>query len=113
MKYEYNPKGTCSKKMIFEIENEVIKEVEIIGGCPGNLKGISRIIRGMKLDEVIVGQFDNNLKRIGENSKEAFIISDTDTHNLKVIIWYDESLDLGSKYKGENVNFNLEFYCIK
>ena len=53
MKYEYNPKGTCSKKMIFEIENEVIKEVEIIGGCPGNLKGISRIIRGMKLDEVI------------------------------------------------------------
>ena len=53
MKYEYNPKGTCSKKMILEIENEVIKEVEIIGGCPGNLKGISRIIRGMKLDEVI------------------------------------------------------------
>ena len=62
----------------------------------------------LKLDEVIVGQFDNNLKRIGENSKEAFIISDTDTHNLKVIIWYDESLDLGSKYKGENVNFNFE-----
>lgn len=53
MKFEYNPKGTCSKKMVFEIENEVIKEVEIIGGCPGNLKGISRIIKDMNINDVI------------------------------------------------------------
>lgn len=53
MRFEYIPKGTCSQKMIFDIENNIINNVEIIGGCPGNLMGISRIIKGMTLDEVI------------------------------------------------------------
>ena len=43
----------CSEEMRFELEGDTIKAVEIIGGCPGNLFGISRLIEGMKVDEVI------------------------------------------------------------
>ncbi len=53
MTYEYYPRGVCSRKMIFEIENGVVKSLEVIGGCNGNLKGISSLIAGMKLSEVI------------------------------------------------------------
>ena len=53
MHYEYKPKGTCSQKMIFEIEDGRITNLEVIGGCPGNLLGISRIVKGKTLEEVI------------------------------------------------------------
>lgn len=53
MHYEYKPKGTCSQKMIFEIEGDKIESLEVVGGCPGNLLGISRIVKGMTLDQVI------------------------------------------------------------
>lgn len=53
MTYEYYPRGVCSRKMIFEIENDVVKSLEVIGGCNGNLKGISSLIVGMKLSDVI------------------------------------------------------------
>ena len=53
MRYEYTPKGVCSRKMIFEIENGIVKELEVIGGCSGNLQGISSLVKGMKLEDVI------------------------------------------------------------
>lgn len=51
--YEYTPKGVCSRKMIFEIEGDTIQSLEVIGGCNGNLKGISSLVRGQKIDEII------------------------------------------------------------
>ena len=53
MTYEYFPRGTCSRKMIFDIEDGVVKSLEVIGGCNGNLKGISSLVTGMKLEDVI------------------------------------------------------------
>ena len=53
MKYEYTPKGVCSKKMIFEIENGVVTDLTVEGGCNGNLKGISSLVKGLKVDDVI------------------------------------------------------------
>ncbi|MCI5668275.1 MAG: TIGR03905 family TSCPD domain-containing protein [Oscillospiraceae bacterium] len=53
MTYEYYPRGVCSRKMIFDIENGVIMSMEVIGGCNGNLKGISSLVNGMKLQDVI------------------------------------------------------------
>lgn len=53
MKYEYIPKGVCSRKYIFEIEKNIIKDVTIIGGCPGNLAGIRKLITGLKIDDII------------------------------------------------------------
>ena len=53
MKFEYMPKGVCSMKMIFEIEGNIIKSLEIIGGCPGNTVGVSLLVRERTVEEVI------------------------------------------------------------
>ena len=53
MQYHYNTKGTCSREIHFEIENNKVKNVTYIGGCNGNLKGISSLVEGMDVDEVI------------------------------------------------------------
>ena len=54
MKYTYRTMGTCSSQIQIETdENDIIKKVEYTGGCNGNLNGISRIVEGMKADDVI------------------------------------------------------------
>ena len=53
MQYEYKTKGTCSQRIFFEIEDGKVKNVQFVGGCNGNLKGISQLIEGMDADEVI------------------------------------------------------------
>lgn len=53
MTYEFTPKGVCSRKMTIEIEGDTVKSLSVLGGCNGNLKGISSLVAGMKVDEVI------------------------------------------------------------
>ena len=54
MKYfEFTPNGVCSKKMKFEIENDIIKNIEIIGGCHGNSQGIIALCKGQNINEII------------------------------------------------------------
>ena len=53
MEYRYMPEGVCSMQMIFEIENNIIKKLKIIGGCPGNTVGVSKLVEGSNIDEVI------------------------------------------------------------
>lgn len=53
MQYEYKTKGTCSQRILFEIENEIVTNVQFIGGCNGNLQGISKLVEGMNVSEVI------------------------------------------------------------
>ena len=53
MKIEYRPQGTCSSKIEIELENDVIGKVSFTGGCSGNLQGLSRLVDGMKVNEVI------------------------------------------------------------
>lgn len=53
MTYTYYPQGTCSKVMNIEIENGIVKELEVIGGCSGNLQGISRLVEGMPAEDAI------------------------------------------------------------
>ena len=53
MQFEYRTKGTCSQKIFFEIEDGKLKNVSYLGGCNGNLKGISTLVEGMDIDEVI------------------------------------------------------------
>ena len=49
----YQTKGTCSSFIDLEVENDEIKSVEFLGGCNGNLKGISALVTGMKVDDAI------------------------------------------------------------
>ena len=53
MHYEYKTKGTCSSRILFDIEDGKLKNVEYIGGCNGNLQGISKLVEGMDIDTVI------------------------------------------------------------
>ena len=53
MQYHYNTSGTCSREIHFEIEDGKVKNVNYIGGCNGNLKGIASLVEGMDVDEVI------------------------------------------------------------
>ncbi len=50
---QYTPKGVCSRSMEIDVEDGVIQELRVVGGCNGNLKGISSLVRGMKADDVI------------------------------------------------------------
>lgn len=53
MTIQYRPKGVCSQMMNVKIEDGVIQNVEILGGCNGNLQGISRLVQGMEAEEAI------------------------------------------------------------
>ena len=45
--------GTCCKRIDVEIENDIIKDVDFIGGCDGNHKGIRNLVIGMNINDVI------------------------------------------------------------
>ena len=51
-KYEYKPTGVCCKKIIIDVEDDIVQGVEFIGGCPGNTVGIGALLKGMHVDEV-------------------------------------------------------------
>lgn len=53
MKYEYRTQGTCSRAIYLDVEEGIVKDVEFIGGCNGNLKGLSALVKGMKCEDVI------------------------------------------------------------
>ena len=53
MIYQYEPKGVCSMQMNIEVEGEIIKSVQIIGGCAGNTKGVSVLVEGMNINDAI------------------------------------------------------------
>lgn len=53
MSYIYKTKGTCSSKIEIELDGDIIKEVKFTGGCNGNLNGISKIVEGMTVEDVV------------------------------------------------------------
>jgi len=53
MQYEYKTQGTCSRQINIVMEDNIIKKVEFIGGCPGNVIGIARLAENRDIDEVI------------------------------------------------------------
>ena len=53
MEYCYRTNGTCSQEIRIEVDGDIVKKVTIIGGCAGNTLGISKLVEGMKIDEVI------------------------------------------------------------
>lgn len=53
MKISYIPRGVCSRQINIEVEDGIVQNVEYIGGCNGNLKGIGSLVKGMKVEDVI------------------------------------------------------------
>jgi len=50
---EYTTKGTCSRKILIELEDGVITDCKFVGGCPGNTFGVASLVKGMTKDEAI------------------------------------------------------------
>ena len=53
MTIQYTPRGVCSRAFTIQVEDGAIRSVQNVGGCDGNLKGISSLLRGMPVDEAI------------------------------------------------------------
>ena len=53
MFFNYQPKGVCARQLTFEVEDGIVKSLQVQGGCHGNLQGISKLVVGMKVEDVI------------------------------------------------------------
>ena len=50
---EYRTKGVCSRMIKLELDGDIIRSVEFVGGCSGNTQGVARLVEGMKVDDAI------------------------------------------------------------
>jgi uncharacterized protein (TIGR03905 family) len=53
MQYEYNARGVCTRSILIDIEDGIVRNAQFVGGCPGNTSGISKLVAGMKAEDVI------------------------------------------------------------
>lgn len=51
--YRYNTQGTCSRQILIDVEGDVVKHVEFVGGCAGNTQGVARLAENRPITEVI------------------------------------------------------------
>lgn len=66
MSYEYKTKGVCARRILIDLDGDVVKKVEFDGGCNGNTQGISKLVEGMKVRDVA-----KKLSGIGCNLKST------------------------------------------
>jgi uncharacterized protein (TIGR03905 family) len=50
--FEYKTRGVCSQRIMFDLDGNVVHNVEFVGGCNGNLKGISTLVDGMTVEDI-------------------------------------------------------------
>ena len=53
MTIDCTPRGVCSQRFVIQVEDGVIRSLQVAGGCSGNLQGISRLVEGMPVKEAI------------------------------------------------------------
>ena len=54
MIYTFRPRGVCSPEMQGEVDDQgIIRDMRVLGGCSGNLQGISALVKGMPAEEAI------------------------------------------------------------
>lgn len=51
--HTYRPRGVCSRKITFRLEEGLVRDVRFEGGCSGNAQGVSRLVEGMPAEEAI------------------------------------------------------------
>ena len=51
--YDYRPRGVCPMKISFDLEGDTVHNVSFLGGCNGNLQGISKLVEGMSAEDAI------------------------------------------------------------
>ncbi len=53
MQISYKTNGVCSRKILIEVEEGIVKDVKFEGGCSGNTQGVATLVKDMKVDDVI------------------------------------------------------------
>ena len=54
MTYRFRPRGVCSQEMLVEVDEQgIVQSMQVYGGCSGNLQGISALVKGMPVQEVV------------------------------------------------------------
>lgn len=72
MRYSYKTQGTCSQIINFDIDGDVISNIEFIGGCNGNLKAISKLCDGMTVDQIESKLLGNQCGMRGTSCADQF-----------------------------------------
>ena len=52
MRHTYTTKGTCSRQISFDLDGNIVRNVEFIGGCNGNLKAVSALVEGLSVEQI-------------------------------------------------------------
>ena len=50
---EFKTSGTCSRMIVIDVEDGIVKDCSFVGGCAGNTKGLSALVRGMRCEDVV------------------------------------------------------------
>ena len=53
MHYEYTPENVCAQQISFDLDNNIVTNIQFYGGCNGNLKAISKLCDGMQAEEIV------------------------------------------------------------
>ena len=72
MDYSYRTRGVCSMQINFHLEDDVVTDVEFIGGCNGNLKAISKLVDGMTADDIVGKLLGNTCGMKGTSCADQF-----------------------------------------
>ena len=72
MRYSYKTRGTCSQVINFNIDGNVITDIECIGGCNGNLKAVSKLCDGMTVEEIESKLLGNQCSMRGTSCADQF-----------------------------------------
>lgn len=52
MRYEYQPQHVCAQQISFDLEGNVVRNIEFYGGCNGNLKAIAKLLEGATVEDI-------------------------------------------------------------
>ncbi|MBF0548748.1 MAG: TIGR03905 family TSCPD domain-containing protein [Candidatus Riflebacteria bacterium] len=96
MHYSFKTEGVCSTQIEIELDGNIIKDVQFIGGCEGNLTGISKLVVGMTVEEV-----QQKLTRITCDGKptscpDQLVMAVTQARNLVQVV--DAKTDTCGKF---------------
>ncbi len=53
MRYNFIPKGVCAREISFDLEDGIVRNIQFVGGCNGNLKALSKVLEGWKVEDVV------------------------------------------------------------
>lgn len=81
MRYEYTTKGTCAQIISFDINGNVITNIEFHGGCNGNLKAISTLLEGSTVEEIEEKLLGNTCGRRPTSCTDQLAIAVREAYN--------------------------------